>query len=118
MKTLIIKDIINSNSANIDSKGTLVFEEIKKNLMREEKVQLDFTGINTLITAFLDYAIEPLHYLEFPENISNYVKIKRSSLSDSYFYKINLVLENSMEKREKLAQIQEDIMKDSYLDQF
>lgn len=114
MKTLIIKDIINSNSANIDSKGTLVFEEIKKYLMRDEKVQLDFTGIDTLITAFLNYAIGPLHDLKFPENITNYVKIKRSSLSDSHFSKITLVLENSMEKREKLAQIQEEIMNDGY----
>lgn len=42
------------------------------------------------------------------------VKIKRSSVSDSHFEKIALVLSNSKEKRQELSDTQDEVIADGY----
>ncbi|MCK1244940.1 Uncharacterised protein [Streptococcus uberis] len=114
MKTLIIRDIINSNSANLDEKGELVFQAIKENIEKNQPVTLDFTGIDTLITAFLNLAIGQLYDLKPVNELKKMVKIKRSSVSDSHFEKIALVLSNSKEKRQELSDTQDEVIADGY----
>lgn len=114
MKTLKIYDIIQSNSANLDEKGSTVFEVVKKYVEKNEPVILDFTGIDTLITAFLNLAIGQLYDLKPADEITKLVKIKRSSLSDAHFEKVLLVLSNSTEKRQELSDIQEEVMQGGY----
>ncbi|WP_186652346.1 STAS-like domain-containing protein [Streptococcus sp. sy004] len=114
METLIIRDIINSNSANIDKKGNLVFQAIKERIEKDQPVILDFTGIDTLITAFLNLAIGQLYDLRPATELTQLVKIKRDTVSDSHFQKIALVLTNSKEKRQELANLQDEVMEDGY----
>lgn len=113
-ETLVIRDIINSNSANLDEKGELVFQAIKKRIEEDQPVTLDFTGIDTLITAFLNLAIGQLYDLKPVNELTKLVKIKRSTVSDSHFQKIALVLTNSKEKRQGLADLQDEVMEDGY----
>ena len=114
METLVIRDIINSNSANLDEKGELVFQAIKKRIEEDQPVTLDFTGIDTLITAFLNLAIGQLYDLKPANELTKLVKIKRSTVSDSHFQKIALVLTNSKEKRQELADLQDEVMEVGY----
>lgn len=114
MKTLKISDIINSKSAILSETGELVFQEIKKYIDQDESVTLDFTGISTLTTAFLNLAIGQLYDLKPIDVLTSLVKIKRASVSDSHFQKIALVLSNSKEKRQELADLQDEVMADGY----
>ncbi|MED5921420.1 STAS-like domain-containing protein [Streptococcus anginosus] len=114
MKTLNIHDIIQSNSAILADTGEIVFQTIKKNIENNESVTLDFSGINTLTTAFLNLAIGQLFDLKPSETLVKMVKIKRDSLSDSHFQKIALVLSNSKEKRQELSDMQNGVMEDGY----
>ncbi len=114
MKTLKIKDIIQSNSAILDETGELVFKKIKENIENDEPVILDFTGIDTMTTAFLNLAIGQLYGLKPADDLTKLVKISRSSISDSHFQKIILVLSNSKEKRKNLSDIQDEVLDDGY----
>ena len=114
MKTLNIHDIIQSNSAVLSDTGEIVFQKIKENIEQNEPVTLDFTGIDTLTAAFLNLAIGQLYDLRPIETLTQMVKIRRSSLSDSHFQKIALVLTNSKEKRQELSDLQDEVMNDGY----
>lgn len=58
---IIVKDIIGSEKAVSSEKGEIVFIEIKKNLENNIFVELDFTGISLMTTAFLNAAIGQLY---------------------------------------------------------
>lgn len=114
MKTLNISEIINSKSAILSETGEIVFQNIKSYVDKDEPVTLDFTGIETLTTAFLNLAIGQLYDLKPVNTLTKLVKIKRSSVSESHFQKIGLVLSNSKEKRQELADLQDEVMQDGY----
>ncbi|MEI4352233.1 STAS-like domain-containing protein [Streptococcus suis] len=114
MKTLKIYDIIQSHSAILSETGEIVFQKIKEYIDQDEAVTLDFTGIEILTTAFLNLAVGQLYDLKPIDTLTNLVKIKRSSISDSHFQKIALVLSNSKEKRQELSDLQDEVMADGY----
>ena len=61
MNKLIVKDIINSPLAVSTEKGEMVFQAIDSHLQKNEKVVIDFKGIDLMITAFLNAAIGKLY---------------------------------------------------------
>lgn len=114
MRELVISDVINGKSAILSETGEKVFQEIKKSVDDNEQITLDFTGITTMTTAFLNLAIGQLYDLKPVEELTKLVKIKRSSISDSHFQKIALVLSNSKEKREEFSKLQDEVIEDGY----
>jgi hypothetical protein len=58
---IVVQDIINSDTAVSAEDGDLVFNEIDKAFSKNQKVELDFSGIHILITAFLNAAIGQLY---------------------------------------------------------
>ena len=114
MRELVISDVINGKSAILSETGEKVFQEIKKSIDDNEQITLDFTGIATMTTAFLNLAIGQLYDLKPVEELTKLVKIKRSSISDSHFQKIALVLSNSKEKREEFSKLQDEVIEDGY----
>lgn len=118
MTTLNIAEIINSKSAILSDTGEIVFQKIKEYVEKDEPVTLDFTGIETLTTAFLNLAIGQLYDLRPTDQLTKLVKIKKSSVSNSHLQKIGLVLTNSKEKRQELADLQDEVMQDGYWKRF
>ena len=114
MTTLNIAKIINNKSAILSDTGEIVFQKIKEYVEKDEPVTLDFTGIETLTTAFLNLAIGQLYDLKPTDQLTKLVKIKKSSVSNSQLQKIGLVLTNSKEKRQELADLQDEVMQDGY----
>ena len=114
MTTLNIAEIINNKSAILSDTGEIVFQKIKEYVEKDEPVTLDFTGIETLTTAFLNLAIGQLYDLKPTDQLRKLVKIKKSSVSNSHLQKIGLVLTNSKEKRQELADLQDEVMQDGY----
>jgi hypothetical protein len=61
MKHILIKDVIDSELAVSTENGIKIFELVDSYLQNKEKVQLDFSGIKIMITAFLNAAIGSLY---------------------------------------------------------
>lgn len=63
MNVIKVREIINSTSADDDTKGDIVFETIKNIKDDNSTVVLDFEGIELINTAFLNNAIGRLFNL-------------------------------------------------------
>lgn len=57
MKTLMVKEIIQSVMADDDGKGDLVFQKILEHSKEDSEITLDFKGIELVNTAFLNNAV-------------------------------------------------------------
>ncbi len=89
MKHLVIKDIINSELAVSTENGNKVFEIVDSYLQKKEKVELDFAGINIMITAFLNAAIGRLYSKkEYTADFLNeYLKLENVEKDDRVLFK-------------------------------
>lgn len=89
MKHLVIKDIINSELAVSTENGIKVFELVDSYLQRKEKVELDFSGITIMITAFLNAAIGSLYSnKEYTgEFLNEYLKLKNVEKDDRVLFR-------------------------------
>ena len=110
MSDIIIKDIIESETAVTSIKAKKVFEVLKTNIKNNEVSVLDFTGTKSVTTAFLNVAIGQLYDVDSVENLSKLVRLKRSTVSDEHFRKITRVLNNSRSKREAAQKNIEEVL--------
>ena len=84
MTTLNIAEIINNKSAILSDTGEIVFQKIKEYVEKDEPVTLDFTGIETLTTAFLNLAIGQLYDLKPTDQLTKLVDKKIISQQFSF----------------------------------
>lgn len=112
MKDIKIHEIIGSNIAVTAKSGQEVFKVIKQYISDNTAVILDFTGIDTLTTAFLNTAIGQLYDLKSGNELRELVKLQKDTISESHRKKIVLVLSNSKEKRDKIAHFQNEVLSD------
>jgi hypothetical protein len=110
MLNVLVKEIIQSETAVTSVKAELVFEVLKTNIKNGEISVLDFTGVKSLTTAFLNIAIGQLYDLESPDKLTQMVKIRKDSVSDEHMKKIIRVLSNSKEKREVARKNIEEVL--------
>ncbi|MBY0486130.1 MAG: STAS-like domain-containing protein [Flavobacteriaceae bacterium] len=89
MKHLVIKDIINSELAVSTENGNKVFEIVDSYLQKKEKVELDFSGITIMITAFLNAAIGSLYSKKeyTGEFLNEYLKLENVEKDDRILFK-------------------------------
>lgn len=89
MKHIVIKDVINSELAVSTENGIKVFELIDSYLQKKEKVELDFAGINIMITAFLNAAIGSLYGKKeyTPEFLNEYLKLENVEKDDRILFR-------------------------------
>jgi len=89
MEHLVIKDIINSELAVSTEKGNEVFELVDSFLKRKQKVELDFAGIQIMITAFLNAAIGRLYSNKeyTAEFLNEYLKLENVEQDDRILFK-------------------------------
>ncbi|QNN42946.1 STAS-like domain-containing protein [Pedobacter roseus] len=89
MEHLVIKDIIKSELAVSTEKGNEVFEIIDSYLQKNEKVELDFAGINIMITAFLNAAIGRLYGNKAytTEFLNEHLKVENVEKEDRALFK-------------------------------
>lgn len=89
MKHIVIKEVINSELAVSTENGIKVFELIDSYLQKKEKVELDFAGINIMITAFLNAAIGSLYGKKeyTPEFLNEYLKLENVEKDDRILFR-------------------------------
>lgn len=95
MKILNVKDKINSNLAVTSSQATSIFNILNSNLKNREVTIIDFSGIETITTAFLNTAIGQLYNLGNSDELNEHIKINGKSLSPVQRDKVRLVMENA-----------------------
>lgn len=98
MKRLIIKELIKTNLAVSSEKGNYVKDVIEKKFRNEIPVKLDFTGIDTITTSFLNSAVGDLYLLGNPQKLNQLIKIDANTLKPSQKKKVSMVMQNSKMK--------------------
>ncbi|NOX46679.1 MAG: STAS-like domain-containing protein [Chlorobi bacterium] len=84
---LLVREIINSDVAVSADDGDLVFAEINKALTLDQAVELDFSGIQILITAFLNAAIGQLYSKYEGEQLNAMLKLTNVANEDKILFK-------------------------------
>jgi hypothetical protein len=84
---LLVRKIINSDVAVSTDDGDLVFAEIDKALTLDQAVELDFSGIQILITAFLNAAIGQLYSKYESQQLNAMLKLTHVANEDKILFK-------------------------------
>jgi len=84
---LIIKDIINGDTAVSTDDGDVVYQEIVAIIKQGEMVELDFSGINIMTTAFLNAAIGQLYSTFTSEQLNSLLKLVNVAVDDRILFK-------------------------------
>lgn len=95
---LKITEAINSDLAVSSDDAVVVENLLLKKIEEKEQVTLDFTGIDTLTTAFLNVAIGTLYARFDPTTLNAYIKIDGKTLTALQRDKVRLVMENAKTK--------------------
>ena len=86
-KHLNVSEIINSDAAVSASDGNLVFIEIDEGISENKVIELDFSGIRILITAFLNAAIGQLYSKFDSEQLNKLLKLTNVADEDKILFK-------------------------------
>lgn len=101
---LRVKDVIDSSVAISSKKGEILYEEIRRNLIDDNEVTVDFEGISDLTTAFLNVAIGHLYTSYSSDTLNRKLKIVNMDELDTYL--LSQVIE-----RVKMNQEEEEVFK-------
>jgi hypothetical protein len=84
---LVIKDIIKGDTAVSTDDGDVVYKEIVAILELGKPVELDFSGINIMTTAFLNAAIGQLYSAFNSEQLNSLLKLVNVAADDRILFK-------------------------------
>ncbi len=101
MKEILIKNYIAGDTAVSYEDGKKCQYDIVKSVEQGEKIILDFSGIDYVITAFLNPVIGDL-ILEKGDGVMKFIGIKNAN--ESIIKKIKLVRDGALVKREDLEE--------------
>lgn len=101
MKNILIEQYIEGNTAVSYEDGKKCQKDILNYLDQGEKVDLDFSGIDYVITAFLNPVIGDL-ILQRGDKVMKYIGIKNAN--ESIIKKIKLVRDGALVRREDLCE--------------
>ena len=106
-----VKDTIDSPSALTREQGGMVYNIIKEKILADNKVELDFQDIESLITPFLNVAIGKLYEDFSSEELQEKLKIVNIPQGKSSSFKI--VIENAKKyyaDKQAFSEIVEDVV--------
>ncbi len=87
MIKLIVKDIINSDTAVSTDDGDKLFKHINSVLKENKIAQIDFSGIEMMTTAFLNAAIGQLYNHYNSEQLNKSLKLVNVASEDIILFK-------------------------------
>lgn len=88
-----VSKLIGSASALTVEQGNILYNEIIRLLKKNEKVNIDFSGIESIITPFLNASIGKLYESYTSEKIKNCLKI--TNQPEGTNRKFNMVIRNA-----------------------
>lgn len=109
-----IKELINSEFAVSPEDGDIVYDKVKGFILRSEKVNLDFSNLDLITTAFLNNAIGKLLGKFNSDKLNQFVKFE--NISDSDLFLLKKVIERAKMTFDKENQYTE-IIKEEFKDE-
>lgn len=94
-----VKEILGKNIAILHSDGLKVFSVIIEELVEKNQIKLDFSGISTCTTAFLNASIGKF-LINSPESVE---KLEITGIDDSVSEKIEWVKQNALDQARREA---------------
>ena len=79
---MYLKNIINSDTALTPDAGALVFDKLNQALSSEQRVELDFSGMEVMTSAFLNTAIGQLYSKFNSTQLNNQLKLVNLPVED------------------------------------
>lgn len=98
---ILIKDIVGSKTAISYEDGEKCLKQVIEGIENNEKVILDFTGIEFVITAFLNPVIGDL-IIKYGSDIMQKIEIRNAT--KNIIEKIKIVKDGALVKREDLEE--------------
>ncbi len=108
MNIVKIIDEINEKDAISLQDGLLVFNKIKNFIENKEKVELDFVGIDLVLSTFLNPAIGQLYYLYDKDLVDSLLEYK--NLMDVDNQTLKKVIQNAINQKENKPSINEGLI--------
>ncbi|QPI89299.1 STAS-like domain-containing protein [Lacticaseibacillus paracasei subsp. tolerans] len=107
MKTLNIKAIIKNDLAVTPEDGELIFKLLNTAIDQKNPIEVNFSGLRTVTTAFLNASIGDLYEKWDSTTLNHFVHLQVNTMTPLQIKKAQSVMENA---RIKLSQ--EEIQKD------
>ena len=98
MSVLVVRNIIGTTSASTPDKAQPFLDELCKAVDLKTPTSVDFSGLSTLTTAFLNNSIGKLYSLYSVSELNKYIKLDASSLTTFQKKKVQMVMENTKQK--------------------
>ena len=99
--TILVKDIVGSETAIAYDDGVKCLDLVLESLEKEPSVELDFQGVEFVITAFLNPVIGDLIIKKGPDIMQ---KVKITNATRNIIDKIKIVKDGALIKREDLEE--------------
>jgi len=84
---LNVKDIIGRDTAVSSDDGETIFKKIDEHLKNGDTVELDFSGISLMTTAFLNTAIGQLYSIYNSNQLNSLLKLVNVAPEDTILFK-------------------------------
>ena len=99
--TILVKDIVESETAIAYDDGVKCLDLVLQSLEKDGSVELDFQGVEFVITAFLNPVIGDLIIKKGPDIMK---KVKITNATRNIIDKIKIVKDGALIKREDLEE--------------
>lgn len=97
-KTIIVSNLVSNNLAVSTESAESLFELLNNSIKNKEKVSVDFSGLKTLTTAFLNASIGDLYSKWDRDTLNDYIYLVPESLTPLQYSKVKLVMDNAKNK--------------------
>lgn len=98
MNTLIVRNVIGTTSASTPDKAKPFLDKLRDAVDLKNPTLVDFSGLSTITTAFLNSSIGRLYSLYNIADLNEYIKIDASSLTSFQKEKVQMVMKNTKQK--------------------
>lgn len=88
---ILVNSVIDNSYAVSSDQGDLIFKKIIEVLQSNTKVELDFSGITMMTTAFLNASIGQLYSIYNSEQLNTSLIIKNIASEDKILFNIVIV---------------------------
>lgn len=98
MNRLIVRNVIGTTSASTPGKAKPFLYKLRDAVDFKNPTVVDFSGLSTITTAFLNHSIGKLYSLYNIDDLNKYIKIDASSLTPFQREKVQMVMKNTKQK--------------------
>ncbi|MGV2846763.1 STAS-like domain-containing protein [Limosilactobacillus fermentum] len=98
MGKLVVREVIGTTSASTPDRAKPFLDKLCDAIDSKRTTSVDFSGLSTITTAFLNNSIGRLYSLYDVKKLNEYIKLESSSLTPFQREKVQMVMQNTKQK--------------------